>query len=128
MGIARGVGAVIVVLAVMSGFQRGVRGRILGVASHVQITSDNNRLANWPEIAKLAAGQPHVLATAPFVQAQAMLSARQAVRGALIRRILPVEEEKVADFASPMRPGTLDSLKPGENGVSLGGVLGRGPA
>src|SRR5258708_29400418 len=128
MGIARGVGAVIVVLAVMSGFQRGVRGRILGVASHVQIASDNTRLANWPEIAKLAAGQPHVLATAPFVQAQAMLSAGQAVRGALIRGILPVEEEKVADFASHMRLGSLDALKPGEYGVILGVDLARGLA
>src|SRR5438045_3954019 len=85
IGIAVGVWALIVVLSVMNGFQREVRERILGVASHVQITSDNNRLANWPAIAKLAAGQPHVLATAPFVQAQAMLSAGQAVRGALIR-------------------------------------------
>src|SRR5258708_25656981 len=112
MGIARGVGAVIVVLAVMSGFQRGVRGRILGVASHVQITSDNNRLANWPEIAKLAAGQPHVLATAPFVQAQAMLSAGQAVRGALIRGILPAWDEKVADFARHIRPASLSRRNP----------------
>src|SRR3954451_2360051 len=58
IGIAVGVWALIVVLSVMNGFQREVRERILGVASHVQITSDNNRLANWPAIAKLAAGGP----------------------------------------------------------------------
>ena len=126
IGIAVGVWALIVVLSVMNGFQREVRERILGVASHVQITSDNNRLANWPAIAKLAAGQPHVLATAPFVQAQAMLSAGQAVRGALIRGVLPDEEEKVADFASHMRLGTMDALKPGEYGVILGVDLARG--
>src|SRR5438477_11519253 len=58
IGIAVGVWALIVVLSVMNGFQREVRERILGVASHVQISSDNNRLANWPAIAKLASGQP----------------------------------------------------------------------
>jgi len=125
IGIAVGVWALIVVLSVMNGFQREVRERILGVASHVQITSDNNRLANWPAIAKLASGEPHVLATAPFVQAQAMLSAGQAVRGALVRGILPEEEEKVADFSSHMRLGSLDRLKPGEYGVILGVDLAR---
>src|SRR5260370_19843898 len=101
IGIAVGVWALIVVLSVMNGFQREVRERILGVASHVQITSDNNRLANWPEIAKLAAGQPPVLATAPFRPAQRMLSAGPAGPGALIRSLLPLHEEKGAGFRSP---------------------------
>ncbi len=125
IGIAVGVWALIVVLSVMNGFQKEVRERILGVASHVQITSDNNRLANWPSIAKLASEQPHVLAAAPFVQAQAMLSAGQAVRGALIRGILPEEEDKVADFSTHMRIGRLDALKPGQYGVILGADLAR---
>ena len=125
IGIAVGVWALIVVLSVMNGFQKEVRERILGVASHVQITSDGNRLANWPAIAKVASQQPHVLAAAPFVQAQAMLSAGQAVRGALIRGILPAEEDKVADFSSHMRIGRLDALKPGEYGVILGVDLAR---
>src|SRR2546422_10483619 len=126
IGIAVGVWALIVVLSVMHGFQREVRERILGVASHVQITSDNNRLANWPAIAKLASGEPHVLATAPFVQAQAMLSAGQAVRGALVRGILPEEEDKVADLGQHMRSGSLADLRPGEFGVILGADLARG--
>jgi lipoprotein-releasing system permease protein len=125
IGIAVGVWALIVVLSVMNGFQREVRERILGVASHVQITGANNRLGEWQKIAQLSAREPHVLAAAPFVQAQAMLSAGQAVRGALIRGILPDQEETVADFASHMRLGTLDALKPGEYGVILGVDLAR---
>ncbi|HSN19419.1 MAG TPA: lipoprotein-releasing ABC transporter permease subunit [Usitatibacter sp.] len=128
IGIAVGVWALIVVLSVMNGFQKEVRTRILGVASHVQITSFNNRLADWPSVAKLAAGQPRVLATAPFVQAQAMLAAGQAVRGALVRGILPDQEEKVADLGRHMKLGTLDALKPGEFGVVLGADLARGLA
>src|SRR5438067_1668181 len=126
IGIAVGVWALIVVLSVMNGFQKEVRTRILGVASHVQISSADNRLANWQEIAKVAAQQPHVLATAPFVQAQAMLSNGQEVRGAIVRGIIPAEEEKVADLGSHMRMGKLEALKPGEFGLVLGADLARG--
>src|SRR6266404_8494351 len=62
IGIAVGVWALIVVLSVMNGFQKEVRERILGVASHVQISAVGNRLANWQAIAKIAAQNPHVLA------------------------------------------------------------------
>src|SRR3989441_4158240 len=70
IGIFVGVWALIVVLSVMNGFQKEVRTRILGVASHVQITSIDNRLPDWRSVAALAAQHPRVRATAPFVQAQ----------------------------------------------------------
>ena len=125
IGIAVGVWALIVVLSVMNGFQKEVRTRILGVASHVQIFSTSNRLDDWQGIARLAARHPRVLATAPFVQAQAMLAAGQAVRGAVVRGILPDQEERVADLGKLMRVGSLDALRPGEFGVVLGIDLAR---
>jgi lipoprotein-releasing system permease protein len=125
IGIMVGVWALIVVLSVMNGFQKEVRTRILGVASHVQITSVNNRLREWQPIASMAAKHQHVIATAPFVQAQAMLSAGSAVRGALVRGILPEQEEKVADLGQQMKMGSLEALKPGEFGVVLGIDLAR---
>src|SRR5882672_11744972 len=125
LGIALGVAALIVVLSVMNGFQKEVRERILGVASHVQISGAGNRLSDWQSIAKLAAQHPRVLGTAPFVQAQAMLSAGTAVRGAVVRGILPDQEEKVADLGQHMKLGSLDDLKPGEFGVILGADLAR---
>ncbi|MGH8690362.1 MAG: lipoprotein-releasing ABC transporter permease subunit [Burkholderiales bacterium] len=125
IGIAVGVWALIVVLSVMNGFQKEVRTRILGVVSHLQILADDNRLENWQEVAAVVAQHPRVLGTAPFVQAQAMLSNGQAVRGAAVRGILPAEEEKVADLARHMRAGSLESLQPGEYGVVLGADLAR---
>ena len=125
IGIAVGVWALIVVLSVMNGFQKEVRTRILGVVAHLQILADDNRLRDWPEVAKLAAQHPRVRATAPFVQAQAMLSNGQAVRGAVVRGILPAEEEKVAELARHMRAGSLDDLRPGQFGVVLGVDLAR---
>jgi lipoprotein-releasing system permease protein len=125
IGIAVGVWALIVVLSVMNGFQKEVRTRILGVASHVQIVGASGRLRDWPEVARIAQGHPRVLATAPFVQAQAMLVEGGAVRGAVVRGILPGDEERVANFGQYMRMGSLEALKPGEFGVVLGIDLAR---
>jgi lipoprotein-releasing system permease protein len=125
IGIAVGVWALIVVLSVMNGFQKEVRTRILGVASHVQLSGDGNRLDDWPAVAKLAVRHPHVLAAAPYVNAQAMLTVGQAVRGAIVRGVLPAEEERVADLGRHMRTGSLELLRPGEFGVILGADLAR---
>jgi lipoprotein-releasing system permease protein len=125
IGIAVGVWALIVVLSVMNGFQKEVRTRILSVVSHVQISGPGGVLADWKPVAQAAAENPHVIAAAPFVQGQAMLSAGRSVRGALIRGIEPGEEERVADFARHMRAGSLEALKPGEFGVVLGVDLAR---
>jgi lipoprotein-releasing system permease protein len=125
IGIAVGVWALIVVLSVMNGFQKEVRTRILGVVSHLQLLADDGRLDDWQDVARISAQHPRVLGTAPFVQAQAMLSNGQAVRGAIVRGIVPAEEETVADLARHMRAGSLDALKPGEFGVVLGADLAR---
>jgi len=125
IGIWLGVWALIVVLSVMNGFQKEVRTRILSVVSHVQVSGPGGVLADWRPVAKAAAENPHVVAAAPFVQGQAMLSAGRSVRGALIRGVEPGEEERVADFARHMRAGSLDALKPGEFGVVLGADLAR---
>ena len=125
IGIAVGVWALIVVLSVMNGFQKEVRTRILGVVSHLQILAEDNRLADWPGVAKVAAQHPRVLASAPFVQAQAMLSNGQSMRGAVVRGILPGEEDKVANLAQHMRAGSLEALRAGEFGVVLGADLAR---
>src|SRR5512143_3694012 len=81
LGIALGVAALIVVLSVMNGFQDELRARILGVAAHIQITGEDNTLANWPKVAADAAkGEPEVVAAAPYIAAQGLLSYGQAVQ------------------------------------------------
>ena len=125
IGICVGVWALIVVLSVMNGFQKEVRTRILGVASHVQLIGAEGRLEEWRSVAQAATRHPRVLAAAPYVQAQAMLTAGQAVRGALVRGILPAEEERVADLGQHMRAGSLEALRPGGFGVVLGADLAR---
>ncbi|TXI78989.1 MAG: lipoprotein-releasing ABC transporter permease subunit [Dechloromonas sp.] len=125
LGIGLGVAALIVVLSVMNGFQKELRTRILGVASHIQITGINNELPDWPRIAAEATQHPEVRATAPFVQSQAMFSVDGGVKGALVRGILPDHEDKVADFRKTIQSGSLDDLRPGEFGIVLGADLAR---
>ena len=126
LGIGLGVAALIVVLSVMNGFQKELRTRILGVASHIQITGINGELnADWQSIAAQAARHPAVRAAAPFVQSQAMFTVDGGVKGALVRGILPDAEERVADFRTTIKSGSLDDLKPGEFGVVLGADLAR---
>lgn len=123
VGIALGVAALIVVLSVMNGFQKELRTRILGVASHLEITGSNNQLAAWQSVAEITAKAPHVLASAPYITAQGMLSYDQGVQGAIIRGVLPVVEDKVADFGSHMKVGSLNDLRAGEFGIILGADL-----
>ena len=123
LGIGLGVAALIVVLSVMNGFQKELRTRILGVASHIQITGMDGGLPDWPLVAAQAAKHPEVRASAPFVQSQAMFSVEGGVRGALVRGIEPDLEDKVADFRKTVRNGSLDALKAGEFGVVLGADL-----
>jgi len=124
-GIALGVAALIVVLSVMNGFQKELRTRILGVASHVQIASMNGQLLDWEKTAQASLQDKRVKAAAPFVQAQAMLSAGQAVRGSVVRGILPEREATVADIGTHMRSGSMEALKPGSFGIVLGSELAR---
>lgn len=123
IGIALGVAALIVVLSVMNGFQKELRTRILGVASHLEITGSNNQLADWQHIAQASAKQKHVLASAPYITAQGMLSFDQGVQGAIIRGVLPTAEDKVADLGSHMKAGSLNDLRAGEFGIILGADL-----
>ncbi|MGH8738881.1 MAG: lipoprotein-releasing ABC transporter permease subunit [Burkholderiales bacterium] len=124
-GIALGVWALIVVLSVMNGFQQELRARILGSVSHVQIFGADNRLYHWQQTAAEASRNPHVIAAAPFVSAQGLLTFGPAVRGALVRGIVPDLEQKVVEFGSHMRAGSLDALQPGRFGIVLGVDLAR---
>jgi len=124
-GIALGVAALIVVLSVMNGFQKEVRARILGVASHVQISGPGSKLADWAGVAAVSLKDPRVKAAAPFVNAQGLLSSGDAVRGAIVRGVLPEAEDKVADIGQHMRSGKLEALKAGEFGIVLGADLAR---
>lgn len=128
IGMALGVAALIVVLSVMNGFQRELRLRMLGVVSHVQITGFNNTVRHWDglleKIKSLPVGKD-VVASAPYILAQGMLTHSELVQGALIRGIIPADELKVSEFAEYMRQGSLTELEAGKYRIVLGTELAK---
>ncbi len=122
-GIALGVAALIVVLSVMNGFQRDVRDRMLSVLAHIEIFSPEGGLPDWQLTAKQALRNPQVLAAAPYVEAQALLTRNDAVSGVLLRGVVPDLEAHVSDIAADMKAGRLSDLQPGQFGIVLGGDL-----
>jgi len=124
-GIVVGVWALIVVLSVMNGFQLELRNRILSVASHIEVRGFPE-LKDPNAVTALARRNPHVVASAPYVLGQAMLSAGDANRGVLIRGVDPAKEDTVADIGRHMVRGSFGSLTPTNFNIVLGSELARG--
>ncbi len=125
LGIALGVTALITVLSVMNGFEKELRERILGMASHATITALDGRLGDWDGARDIALRHAEVTGAAPFVRSEVMLSQGGRVSGALLRGVLPEREPEVSEVGAKMTVGALDALRPGEFGIVLGTELAR---
>jgi lipoprotein-releasing system permease protein len=120
LGIALGVMALIVVLSVMNGFEKELRGRILGMVSHVTVSSFDRRLKNWQSLGERLKTHESVVGAAPYIEAEAMLANLSSVSGALVRGIDPAYEDQVSKIHQHMTFGKLTDLKPGAYGIVLG--------
>ena len=125
IGIALGVTALITVISVMNGFERELRERILGVASHATISGFDRALEDWEALAGAAAAHPEVVGVAPFVESQGMLTHAGQVRGVLIRGVSPSREPAVSEIGRYLVEGELESLAPGRFNVLIGRDLAR---
>ena len=123
LGIALGVTALITVLSVMNGFERELRDRILGMASHATVTTFGGRLSDWQSVAAAVTAHDEVVATAPYVRGETMLSVGKQVSGAIIRGILPEEEGTVSEVVEHVRDGNIRHLVAGDYGIILGSEL-----
>ncbi len=125
LGIAVGVMALIVVLSVMNGFERELRSRILGMASHATISAFEGGLKDWASVAAQAAKNPEIEALAPYVQGEGMVRIDGALSGTLLRGVLPEKEMRVSEVGSHMKSGQLADLEPGTYRMVLGSELAR---
>ncbi|MFC3715364.1 lipoprotein-releasing ABC transporter permease subunit [Luteimonas soli] len=122
LGIAIGVAALITTLAVMSGFQREIRDRMLQMAAHATVTASGEAMENWQVAISEARADPRVAGAAPYIETQALLSGTRK-EGALIRGVDPAEEGKVSVLGEKMVEGSLDDLTPGSFNIVLGREL-----
>ncbi|GGK68900.1 lipoprotein-releasing ABC transporter permease subunit [Amphritea balenae] len=125
LGLMLGVAALIVVLSVMNGFDRELKDRILGMVPHGTISDYGQPLQNWQAIAAQVDKQAGVVGSAPYIQAQGMLTNRGVVRGVMINGIDPELERKISILDDHMKAGSLDQLQPKEYGIILGALLAR---
>ncbi len=119
-GVTIGVMVMIVVLAVMNGFDVELKERILSVTVHATLTGIDGPLADWRGLQAQVLLLPHVQGAAPFVEERALVAHGTHVSGVLVRGILPAEEVKVGELGAHLKGGTLASLAPGSYGVVLG--------
>ena len=125
LGIALGVTALITVLSVMNGFEKELRERILGMASHATITGYGNTLDNWQTLADIARQHGEVVGAAPYIEGEGMLSNGEQVSGTALRGIDTEHESEVSEVAEKMISGKLERLQAGEYGIVLGVDLAR---
>jgi lipoprotein-releasing system permease protein len=121
-GIALGVMALITTLAVMSGFQREIRDRMLQMAAHATVSAYGEPLTEWQTAIAKAVADPRVAGAAPYIEKEALLSGARN-QPALVRGVLPDQEGKVSVLAEKMVQGKLDSLAPGSFNIVLGKEL-----
>ena len=123
LGIALGVTALITVLSVMNGFEKELRQRILGMASHATVSEFGERLQDWEAVKQQVSRHERVLAVAPYVSGETMLSVGQQVSGAVVRGIIPDEEAGVSDVLENIRRGDVGNLQAGSYNIILGSEL-----
>jgi lipoprotein-releasing system permease protein len=122
LGIAIGVAALITTLAVMTGFQREIRDRMLQMAAHATITADGVPMENWRQAVAAAYEDPRVAGAAPYVETEALISGARR-QPAVVRGVVPGEEGKVSVLGRKMVQGRLDQLAPGSFNIVLGSEL-----
>ena len=122
LGIAIGVAALITTLAVMSGFQREIRDRMLEMAAHATVTADGDAMENWQQAVAEAYRDQRVAGAAPYVETQALLAGPRR-QPAIVRGVVPADEGKVSVLARKMVQGRLDQLTPGSFNIVLGREL-----
>ncbi len=134
VGIALGVGTLIVVLAVMNGFRSELLGRVLGVNGHATVVSGPSGIADFDQLVARLRGAPGLVGVMPYVEGQVMASANGVASGALVRGVRPADLEAREVIAGHVVQGALSGLNlPGtaaigsrmaeRMGLGLGGQL-----
>jgi lipoprotein-releasing system permease protein len=126
-GVALGVTALIVVIAVMSGFEEDLKSKILGINSHVVVLRYGQPMDNYEQLMPEVESVPGVASVEPFIYSQVMISGLGGVNGAVLRGVDPVLAAK-GQLGRIVKNGSLEDLNQMENrlpGIILGMELAR---
>ena len=122
LGIALGVTVLITTMAVMSGFQKEIRDRLLQFAAHATVVADGVPRQDWQPARAAAAPGPRVGGAAPLIETEALLSGPRK-QPAMVRGIVPALEDQVSVLSEKMKRGSATSLADGSYNILLGQEL-----
>jgi lipoprotein-releasing system permease protein len=121
LGVAVGVTAVVIALAIMTGLQQELRDRILGSNPHIYVMNGAG-IADYAAEIRSLRQMPHVAGAAPAILGRALVSAQTRTEPAQVKGIDPALEPAVTDLQQSMLTGALDLLAP-RNDADVAGVL-----
>lgn len=124
-GVALGVAVLIAVLSVMNGFETELRSRILSLMPHATISAFGEGLSDWQAMAERARTNADIIASAPYIEEQALLIAGGESAGVAVTGIVPELERGVSQLPSKMHEGSFESLRAGTYGIVLGVELAK---
>src|SRR5580698_1063405 len=110
-GVAAGVASLVVALAINNGFRQDLQQRLLGSTSHISLLRiADDGIQDWPALMDRLSKQPHVVATAPAIFEQVLISRGPRARGAVLKGMIPRYERRVGDLLSSVKQGSADAL------------------
>jgi lipoprotein-releasing system permease protein len=110
-GVAAGVASLIVALAINNGFRQDLQDRLLGSTSHINLLRvESDGIKDWRPLMDRLAKQPHVVAAAPAIYEQVLISRGPRARGAVLKGMIPAYERKVSDLLNAVKVGSIDAL------------------
>jgi lipoprotein-releasing system permease protein len=112
-GVAAGVASLLIALAINNGFRQDLQDRLIGSTSHVDLMRvQDDGIRDWHALMARLAREPHVVATAPAVYEQLLISSGPRARGAVLKGIVPADERRVSDLLDTVKIGSADALDP----------------
>jgi lipoprotein-releasing system permease protein len=111
LGVMIGVMTLIVVMAVMTGFEETLRDRLLGVNSHIAVIKPGDTVRGYRELTQRLAREEGVVGAAPIVYGQVMVTSGQRVSGVVVRGIDPDRVTRVVDVGQFIKEGNFQELK-----------------
>ena len=111
LGVAAGVGALVVALAINNGFRQELENRLLGATSNINLVRPaNDGIKDYEELSERLAHLPHVIASAPALYEEVLISARSRAQGVVLKGVDPEREVRVADLLTRVKEGSLAGL------------------
>ena len=112
-GILLGVAALIIVLAVMNGFETELRDKILGINAHIILMEYTGPMKDYARVKSDISAIPGVVASTPFIYTQAMLKNGDSVSGIVLRGLSPADARDVINLGRMMEGQTGEPLRSG---------------